>query len=210
MKIFYRRLNVFLKNNILENATDLEDFYYLLKSQMYYKRYFGEFGVNSKLIMPLRLKNVQNIFIKENIIINKYVFLITVPSGETSNPKIIIDDGSIIGHFNHIAAVNNVYIGKNVLTADKVFISDHNHNYENINIPIINQGTYTKGIVTIGDGSWIGENVCIISASIGKNCVIAANSVVSGTFPDYSIVAGVPGRVIKRFNLETGKWEKVL
>lgn len=208
MKSFSRRLNILLNNNIMENATDLADFYYLLKTKLYYKRYFGEIGANSKIIMPMRLKNVQNIFIKKNVIVNKYSFLITVPSGITSNPEITIDEGAIIGHFNHIASVNKVYIGKNVLTADKVFISDHNHNYEDIKIPIAKQGTYSKGIVTIGDGSWIGENVCIISANIGKNCVIAANSVVSGTFPDYSIVAGVPGRVIKRFDSEIGRWEK--
>jgi acetyltransferase-like isoleucine patch superfamily enzyme len=58
----------------------------------------------------------------------------------------------------------------------------------------------------IGDGSWIGENACIIGAHVGKNCVIGANAVVTSDIPDYSVAVGVPAVVIKRFDAPSKMW----
>jgi acetyltransferase-like isoleucine patch superfamily enzyme len=55
----------------------------------------------------------------------------------------------------------------------------------------------------------LGENVCILSASVGKHCVIGANSVVTHDIPDYSVVVGAPARVIKKYNFDTQRWEKI-
>lgn len=64
--------------------------------------------------------------------------------------------------------------------------------------------------VVIGDGSWLGKNVVVIgNVSIGKNCVIAANSVVTKDVPDYSIAAGIPARVIKRYDFDRKEWVKL-
>lgn len=60
------------------------------------------------------------------------------------------------------------------MTADKVYISDNLHSYEDILKSIIKQPIKQINIVLIGDGSWLGENVCIIGANVGKNCVIGA------------------------------------
>lgn len=208
LDIINKIANLFGNNNLLENAFTIHDYYYLLKSQYYYKQYFGEIGKKSKLILPMRLKNVKNVFIKENVIINKFAFIITYHIPGTAKPELVIDKGTIIGHFNHISAANSVYIGKNVLTADKVYISDHNHEYKDISKPIMSQGIYSSGVIRIGDGSWIGENVCIISAKIGKNCVIAANSVVTKDIPDFCIAGGVPARIIKKFDHINNTWTK--
>jgi acetyltransferase-like isoleucine patch superfamily enzyme len=78
-----------------------------------------------------------------------------------------------------------------------VFISDNDHSYSDLDLPIIQQPIKFKKNVSIGSGSWIGENVCIIGASIGRNCVIGANSVVTKDVPDFSVVAGNPAKVIK-------------
>jgi acetyltransferase-like isoleucine patch superfamily enzyme len=205
---FKRRIERLRGDDLLETASRLGDYYYLLKSQIYYKRYFGAIGENSKLIMPMRLKNVRNVFIGDNVIINKYAFIITVPMPDAAVPRVVIDSGSIIGHFNHIASINSVYIGKNVLSADKVYISDHNHQYADIRQPVMEQGAYSNGVVHIGDGSWIGENVCIVSATIGRNCVVAANSVVTKDIPDYCVAAGIPARVIKQYDHDSNRWMK--
>lgn len=90
--------------------------------------------------------------------------------------------------------------GKNVLIADKVYISDNLHEFSDVNVPIIGQGVWQIREVEIGAGSWIGECVSVVGAKIGKNCVIEANSVVTRDSPDYSIAVGAPPRVIKRFN----------
>ena len=58
----------------------------------------------------------------------------------------------------------------------------------------------------IGEGSWLGEHVCVIGASIGKHCVIGANAVVVHDIPDYSVAVGAPARVIKKFNEDSNSW----
>ena len=62
--------------------------------------------------------------------------------------------------------------------------------------------------ITIGDGTWIGRNSIVIGCSIGKHCVIGANSVVKHDIPDYCVAAGIPARIIKRYDFETQAWRK--
>ena len=83
------------------------------------------------------------------------------------------------------------------------------HGYEDIETPIKKQPIVQKKEVYIGDGSWLGENVCVIGASIGKHCVIGANSVVTKDIPDYSIAVGSPAKVIKQFDFKENKWVRV-
>jgi len=122
---------------------------------------------------------------------------------------LVIEDGCVIGHFNHIYATKSIILHKNVLTADKVYISDNLHNYEDINTPILSQPIKQNGIVEIGEGSWLGENVCVIGASIGKHCVIGSNSVVTHDIPNYCVAVGVPAKVIKKYDFEKKEWIKI-
>ena len=92
------------------------------------------------------------------------------------------------------------------MIADKVYISDNLHEYTNVCIPIIEQPIIQKKNVSIGSGSWIGENVCIIGATIGKHCVIGANSVVTHDIPDFSVAVGSPAKIIKRYDFSQNKW----
>lgn len=67
---------------------------------------------------------------------------------------------------------------------------------------------YIKPIF-IGNNVWIGENVCILpGVNVGSGCIIGANSVVNRDIPDNCIVAGVPTKVIKKYNFNSDKWEK--
>ena len=118
---------------------------------------------------------------------------------------ITIGENSVIGRFSRIGAYNEVFIGKSVLTGPNVFIADHNHEYERIDIPICNQGLRVKfnSKVFIDDGCWIGTNSVIVgNVRIGKNSVIAANSVVIHDVPDFSVVAGNPAKIIRYLNQE--------
>jgi acetyltransferase-like isoleucine patch superfamily enzyme len=163
---------------------------------------------NSYIDSPLKIEGKKNISIKNNVII-KYKSWLAAVTYTNENCTLEIGEGSVIGNFNHIYATHSILIGKNVLTADKVYISDNQHTYDDINVPIMNQPIKQLSKVIIGDGSWIGENVCIIGASIGRNCVIGANSVVTKDIPDYSVAIGAPARVIKKFNVLTGIWEYI-
>ena len=92
--------------------------------------------------------------------------------------------------------------------ADKVYLSDNLHSYLNIDLPVIDQQIQQTNPVLIGDGAWIGENVCVIGASVGRNSVIGANSVVTKDIPDYCIAVGSPAIIIKRYNADTKQWCK--
>jgi acetyltransferase-like isoleucine patch superfamily enzyme len=182
-----------------------------LKHIIFYFLNFKKFkymNFNSYIDSPLKLEGKKNITIERNVFIKYKCWLAAVPY---INKKCIltIGAGSVIGNFNHIYATQSIIIGKNVLTADKVYISDNQHLYDDIHIPIMKQSIKQLARVHIGDGSWLGENVCIIGASIGKNCVIGANSVVTKDIPDYSVAVGSPARVIKKYNIKKGIWEKI-
>lgn len=129
--------------------------------------------------------------------------------GGVKTPRLIIKDGSQIGDFAHIYATSSIIIEKSVLIANFVYISDTNHGYEDINTPIIEQPITRCGAVSIGEGSWLGEHVSICGANVGRHCIIGANAVVTKDIPDYSIAVGIPARVIKKYNFDTQKWEKV-
>ena len=79
-------------------------------------------------------------------------------------------------------------------------------------IPIKDQGISMEenSSVVIGEDSWIGTKATIIGkVHVGKHCVIGANSVVTKSIPDYCIAVGSPARIIKRYNPEIKKWEKL-
>lgn len=176
-------------------------------SLLVYPFIFKSFGKKSKIVSPLKIDGKKNITIGNHVYIHAGTWLASVPLTNTKQPLLSFGDGCIIGHFNHIYATNSIIIEKNVLTADKVFISDNLHTFEDVDTPIHKQPIKQKNPVRIGEDSWIGENVCIIGASIGKHCVIGANAVVTHNIPDYSVAVGIPAKVIKRYNFETAHWE---
>ena len=108
-----------------------------------------------------------------------------------------------------LGAINKIQIGKNVLFAGYVHITDHSHGYEDISQPIAPQKLISKGPVIIEDDCWLGFNCEILSGvHIGKHCIIAARAVVTKDIPPYSIAAGNPAKIVKRYNMDTKQWEK--
>ena len=89
-------------------------------------------------------------------------------------------------------------------------ITDHSHGYEDITRPISVQPLICKGPVVIEDDCWLGFNCEILSGvHIGKHSIVAARAVVTKNVPPYSIVAGNPARVVKKFNFENQQWERI-
>ncbi len=193
----------------LEKTQRAGEFYWALKSRFYYRKFFVSLGPHSKLIQPMRLRNVRDIHIGRNVLINKHAFLLTLRESPGVTPRLSIGDGSTLGHMNHITCIDRVEIGENVLTADRVYISDHSHVFSDPRVPVKDQAVKSKGPVKIGRGTWLGENVAVLSCTIGANCVIGANAVVLSDIPDYSVAVGSPARVVRRYDTGTGRWEKV-
>lgn len=175
---------------------------------LFFSHTFKRFGKNVAIISPDIIEGERFISLGDNVSINTRAWLLALHQSDTL-PQLDIGAGTTIGRFAHIVALRNVIIGNNVLIADKVYISDNLHGYEDTTTPIKNQPVLFKARVEIGDNSWIGENVSIIGASIGKHCVIGANSVVTRDIPDYSIAVGSPARVIKRYNSLTQQWTTI-
>jgi len=104
--------------------------------------------------------------------------------------------------------IGPVSIGDDVRLAQNIVVSGLNHNYQDISIPISEQGVKTEQVY-IGDETWVGANAVILpGVFIGKHCIVAAGSVVTRNVPSNSVVAGNPARVIKQYNANSGKWEK--
>jgi acetyltransferase-like isoleucine patch superfamily enzyme len=161
-----------------------------------YKILFKEFGSRSRIYKPLKIRNKHNITISHHVTIEAMAW-IEARSHSNSVPSLSIHHHTTIGHFSHIYATNNIIIESNVLIADKAFITDCTHIYESPSLPIACQGVKPIGQVVIGEGSWIGESVSILGASVGKHCVIGAHSVVTRSVPDYCIAAGAPAKIIR-------------
>ncbi|MBL0145317.1 MAG: acyltransferase [Chitinophagaceae bacterium] len=174
----------------------------------YYKTKFKQFGYGSSLRSPLNINCAQNISIGKSTAIGYKAWLAAVPLTNSTTAALIIGNHCSIGNFNHIYATQKIVMEDGVLTADKVYISDNMHGYEDVTTAIKLQPIVQKNEVVIGKGTWIGENVCIMGCSIGKQCVIGANAVVTKDIPDYSVAAGNPAKIIKRYCFDTKNWKK--
>ena len=120
------------------------------------------------------------------------------------DPVLRVGNGCVIGRGSHIVAHHSIEIGDDVFTGPYVYITDQNHQYEDIDTPIGRQWP-VNAAVRIGAGSWLGTGAVILpGARIGRNVVIAAGSVVRGTVPDNCVVAGVPAKVVRQHVPETG------
>ena len=159
---------------------------YRLLTQFLYKHRFSNIGMKTTIFSPMQLSETKSISIGSRTFIAHYAWLMG-NNNVADAVTLSIGNHVQIGHFSHIVGKKNVQIEDSVLIADRVYISDCNHNYNDIARPIFQQGTNFAGDVKIGEGSWIGENVCIIGA----------NAVVTHDIPDYSVAVGIPAKVIK-------------
>lgn len=173
------------------------------------RRKFAFLSNSARLQKDIRIDGKGGIELKDGVVIQRGSWIASVPlTGKTAS-LLCIGANSVIGNYNHIYATSSIIIENDVLTADKVYISDCSHSYEDVNIPIIKQQIKQLSNIVIGQGAWIGENVCIIGASVGRNSIIGANSVVTHNIPDYCVAVGIPARVIKKYNFHKNIWVNV-
>ncbi len=173
-----------------------------------HRRKFKYIGENSIIEAPFVIEGHRNITIGKNFASFARLRLEAFERHLNNwyTPEIIIGDNVSINYDCHIGCVNKIIIGDNVLLASKVYISDHSHgevSNEELNIPPSLRKVVSKGPVIIEDCVWIGECAVILpGVHIGKCAVIGANAVVTKDVPAFSIVGGVPAKIIKQFNPE--------
>lgn len=168
-----------------------------------YKPFFGKFSLPSYIGAPVFLLGVRNIFIHKNVRIYPQIRMETHNLG-----KIIIEEDVSIGQNVHITSAGNLVIGKSSTILANVFITNLDHDFQDIGVHILKQKHLIKE-TSIGENCFIGIGAAIQAGTIlGKQCVVGANSVVRGNFPDYSVIVGIPAKVIKRYDTNLGIWVK--
>ncbi len=166
---------------------------------------FGKIGNYSYMGKPLFLLGTKKIKIGNRVRI--YPGLRMEAHGEHGG--ITIKDNVSIGQNFHVTSKDiELIIGENTTISGNVFITNIDHEYREIDRHIMEQ-PFLISETTIGNNCFIGYGVGIQAGTIlGKQCVVGANSVVRGVFPDYCVIAGVPAKIIRKYNPLTMEWEK--
>ena len=163
----------------------------------YFKRRFSSVFENNRFETGIRVEYPKNIKIGSN---SYYGLGCKIYASENSSVEI----GSNIS-FNSNVMVNargvgQIEIGNNVLIGPNVVIRSNNHNYDDIHVPIIQQGM-KDGYIIIKDDVWISSNCVVLpNCIIGEGAIVAAGAVVTNNIEPYSIVGGIPAKIIGRRN----------
>jgi acetyltransferase-like isoleucine patch superfamily enzyme len=173
-------------------------------------RRFGAFGPGSWLAWPPGdLVGPEHVSIGRNVFVGAHVLLAVGMPGEVlerSGAVLTIGDRTTIGRGSKLNARVGIHLDHDVTIAPNVYITDHNHTYADVETPIGRQ-VLASSPVHIGPGCWLATNVVVLPGTrLGRHVTVAAGAVVGGEVPDYSVVAGVPARVVRRWTSEAG-WE---
>jgi acetyltransferase-like isoleucine patch superfamily enzyme len=160
---------------------------------------FAHVGARTVLELPIRLTGESGIAIGDDVYIGSGSWL-QVLGGAPGEPRLEIGDGTSIAGTCTISAAESVRLGERVLLARNVYIADHSHAFEDVHLPILDQGINRVAPVTIEDGAWLCENVVVCpGVRIGRGAVVGANSVVLQDVPDHAVAVGAPARVVREF-----------
>ncbi|MCP4523615.1 MAG: acyltransferase [Candidatus Gracilibacteria bacterium] len=114
-----------------------------------------------------------------------------------------------IGQGLHITSQGSLIINSGTVISGNVVITNIDHQYEDISKPVLEQPHDVKETI-IGKNCFIGYGAVIQAGTkLGRHCVVGANSVVRGEYPDFSVIAGVPAKIIKRFDTTTNTWLRI-
>lgn len=168
------------------------------------------FGQNVTLRHPQKIKIGDNVVIDDNcmldakgtdnegITIGNNVFIGRNTILSCKNGDIILKNNVNIGFNSYIFSANKVEIGEYGLIAAYCYLIGGNHDYDDSDKPILEQGRTSYGI-TLEENIWFGAGVKVQDGvTIGKNSIIGTSAVVTKDIPPYSIAAGIPARVIKK------------
>ena len=164
-------------------------------------RRFGAFGPDSVICFPPNaIFNERFIHVGNGTLFGPQITLSAgmVPGQQMVSDRVIsVGDRCLIGKGSGIVGHLQITIGNDVWTGHHVYITDQNHGYRDLDLPI-SQQVMPEQPVSIGDGSWLGHGAVVLpGATIGRHVVVGANSVVTGDLPDNCVAAGVPARVLK-------------
>ena len=157
---------------------------------------FGN-GVTLKRGVVIDGLSIEGVHIGDRVSIGQYCIIEATGIIRDIGKGFRIGNDSGLGAFSFVGAAGGVTVGNNVIMGQRIGFHSENHKFDRNDIPIMEQGVTRKGII-IEDDCWIGANVVFLDgAHVGRGCVIAAGAVVREEVPPYSVVGGVPARVLK-------------
>jgi acetyltransferase-like isoleucine patch superfamily enzyme len=204
-----RNLYFFWKSDLFYKLHVLSTLYYRAKGAVLYRFVFHQFGTGSHIRKPLLIFNPKFISIGNRVAIRDGIRLEVVPSKNQRIPQLIIEDDTNIEQNVHIVCHNRVHIRSKVSITCNCSIVDVTHPFSDVYDPqkIGSRIQDDDSFVEIGEGSFIGIGTVILpNVKIGKFVVIGANSVVDCDIPDYSVAAGVPAVVLRRYDFTKDEW----
>lgn len=165
--------------------------------------FFGRLGIPSYIGPPIFLMNTRRMFIGRRVRIFPGLRAECHGAG-----RIFIHDNVAIGQGLHITCMGDINIGEGTLITGYVTITDIEHEYEAIGTPVLDQPSTWKR-TDIGKNCFIGMGARIQAGTIlGEGCIVGANSVVRGVFPDHCVIVGAPARVVRRYDPISGQWQR--
>jgi len=189
---------------------------YLLR-KLFYPSIFGAIGKNVTFGRNITIRHPHKIKIGDNCIVDENCVLDAKGNDErgielgsdcvVSRNNILsckggyikLGNGTNIAQNSLVHSESAVELGKNTLVASYVyFVGGGNHDFSRTDIPIIQQPSLSRGGIFIGDNCWFGAGVIVIDGSkIGNDSVIAAGAIVNIDVPPFSVVVGMPARVLR-------------
>ena len=174
-------------------------------------RPFGmkSFGWGSAIIRPHQIVNREKVEIGSRTLIqpNSFIMPVRKYEGTLYNPSIRIGDDVYIGRQMYLTAIQAITIGDGCVLSEQVYITDLLHGFDPDRGLIMKQQLVSKGPVCIGPHCFVGFRVAVMpGVTLGERCVVGANSVVTRSFPAYSMIAGTPARLVKTYSHELKDW----
>lgn len=175
------------------------------------KTRYRHFGELTYIDTPsCKIVNRNHIAIGNYTIVGKFARIEPVLNygNKAFDPLIEIGNNVWINQNFHCTCAGHVKIGDGTSITANCGVFDINHPYEDININPT-KANILVAPVEIGQDCLIGMNSVIMpGTTLGRHCIVGANSVVKGNFPDYSVLAGSPAKIIKKYDPSCGKWMK--
>mgnify|MGYP000691373931 CR=1 FL=1 len=152
---------------------------------------------------PLLMMGVKNIKLAKRVRIFPNARFEVHEGGE-----IDIRENVSIGQGFHITSQGKLTINSGTVISGNVVVTNIDHEYQDITKPVLLQPHLVSETI-IGENCFIGFGAVIQAGTkLGKHCVVGANAVVRGVFPDYCVIAGVPAKIIKQYDVEKQIWLK--
>ena len=157
---------------------------------------FGRFVKLGKQV-SLQALGREGITLGSSVSIGDYSKLVVSTTLDNPGAGIRIGDNVGMGEFAYLGGAGGLTIGDDCIIGQYFSCHPENHHFQRTDLPIRHQGVKRQGI-SVGNDCWIGTKVTLLDGvSIGAHSVVSAGAVVTKSFPAYSVLAGVPARVIK-------------